>query len=312
MELYDLIKKHCESVPHTEFNEKGLGVEVRYNNKEVNMTFIDTYKPKIAKISTSELYKVTKIYTGTYGHCESEAEGCIYDIAESTYLFEDKEKAWKYFYDKFPEILENTSAFIGWNDEIVELSLDDYDSTSYILHKWDGFDGDVELGWQVKGDDKVYHSYKELWEAHPSFDGVYMSGDRPWFHSKDLKEVAELYTKTMWDKMQRKKIPDGVKEAIANHHNISIKDVCRVEYCEGLDNSVAIGNEEWFEADTFSFIYRLRDETSYRMVEEWSYNGYDVGSIGKKVEYEFREEPLSEEEFEQIEKEERLDLDLPF
>ena len=106
--------------------------------------------------------------------------------SKKTILFTDKFDAWKHFNASiFPywgnrDFLED----IDWNDELlVTAHMDEGGCNNCILYKWEGFDDDIEIGWEYNG--VLYRNLRELWKAYPQYfngiglweDSLYIQGN---------------------------------------------------------------------------------------------------------------------------------------
>ena len=191
MKLKDVIEELDNKILETE-----IGDDYEAEGGGSSLSIFDKENARSVELKIEPYYIVDK--ECTYYHKEVADDGKVkYTTSKETDYYKRKEDALKYFREQIPSMANYCTSFIGWNNESVVLSIYDYDDYHFILHKWKGFDNDVEIGWEYKGN--LFHSYEELWEAYPIFDGQRMYCDRPWIYSKDDKEVAELAIYTRWD-----------------------------------------------------------------------------------------------------------------
>jgi hypothetical protein len=94
-------------------------------------------------------------------------EGNAYVQDERIYNYKTKRDAFQHFLKSVQEHYKRDFwDAIGWSDEIVWTThSDEAGYTECILEKWDGFDKDVEFGWEYNG--KVYKTAKALSRAYP-------------------------------------------------------------------------------------------------------------------------------------------------
>lgn len=202
------MEKLKELIKH--FDDEILNTNVGANyeasgRKGKRVSVLDTDNLRAIELKVEDLYKV-ELTTIDY---HSEDDKIKYSTSKDTFLYKTKEDAWKYFEEQLPLMVNYCTSHLDWDDKYVEFSISDYDRYNYLLYKWEGFDDDVEIGWEYDG--KVFHSYNELWEAYPIFEGCYMYCDKPYIFSKDGKEHAKLVTYTKWENPEHFR-PKGLSE----------------------------------------------------------------------------------------------------
>lgn len=135
---------------------------------------------------------------------------CDHSTEKHEYFFKTKKDAWKFFEKSITEHYMRDFWFdFGWNDKYVfSTHFDEGGETHTVLEKWEGFDQDVELGWEFK--DVVYHSLKELREAYPAFEGQFKRTDE--YYIPSAEGNAWLYGRTVWDNDPEEEEPEEIEE----------------------------------------------------------------------------------------------------
>ena len=134
--------------------------------------------------------------------------------SSKTVLFKSKRDAWNYFYNMVGENrVRDFWIWFGWDEKYVEsVNMDEGGYSNVILYKWEGFDNDVELGWEYDG--KLYHSVKELVNAFPQyFEGAEFETDRPFIRGEE-NQFADLHIEIKNADLQPKPKEEPVVEPV--------------------------------------------------------------------------------------------------
>lgn len=115
--------------------------------------------------------------------------------AKYTYKFDSKARAWDFFKDSISEYYGGKDFWTNfdWDGKYVDsVHFDEEGMNLLRLYKWKGFDNDIKLTWEYKGN--KYLSHADLCKAYPEFGGCSVD-DKPWIIPKghnDGEEVAKL------------------------------------------------------------------------------------------------------------------------
>lgn len=138
--------------------------------------------------------------------------------SKKTILFRDKVDAWKHFNASvFPywgkrDFLED----IDWNDEfLVTAHMDEGGCNNCILYKWEGFDDDIEIGWEYNG--VLYRNLRELWKTHCTFKE--MKGRKPNLKS-DTRILSSTRKKPSIKSPQVRKTPFSIQTYLSKMPNL--------------------------------------------------------------------------------------------